>query len=250
MEETNKQQTVINEEDLLEFKVGPLRFCAPVFQVEAIISPPKIIHVPLSENVVAGCFDHQGRTATVLSMHNKFGLPFNLKENESHIILATVDNELKGFWVDQAIDIIQLVAYESKADYAANERKAYANFLTSDEKIILQTSFPRLHKGDSSDLNWIAGPGANNEKTIDEDDATDISSNDFSNKNETSDNVSAQEAASIQQSEAMDAGSDTYKSDNNLEVRTSNPVSVESTTTDSVGKDSNVDNTKTKDFSS
>ncbi|MCK4706404.1 MAG: chemotaxis protein CheW, partial [Gammaproteobacteria bacterium] len=141
MEKINQQQTVMNDEDHLEFKVGPLRFCAPVLDVVAIISPPKIINVPLSENVVAGCFDYQGKTATVQSMHNKFGLPLSLNENKTHIILANVDDDLKGFWVDQAIDIVPLGTFESYDDFYPSEGKAYSNFLTREDEIILQTSF-------------------------------------------------------------------------------------------------------------
>ena len=163
----------MNDEIHLEFKVGPLHFCASVLEVEAIISPPRMIHVPLSEHVVVGCFDHQGRTVTVLSMHNKFGLPFTLKEKETHIILATVDKELKGFWVDQAIDIIQLNTFDNHEEYYTNKRKAYSNFLTRGEEIILQTSFQRLHRCDSSNLSWLASADGNKSISVVKDEDTD-----------------------------------------------------------------------------
>ena len=44
VEKNNKQQTVVNDDVHLEFKVGQLRFCASVLEVEAIVSPPKMNH--------------------------------------------------------------------------------------------------------------------------------------------------------------------------------------------------------------
>ncbi|MDH5612682.1 MAG: chemotaxis protein CheW, partial [Gammaproteobacteria bacterium] len=146
----NITQQVQNDEIQLEFKVGPLRFCVPAFEVEAIITPPKMVHVPIGTDVVASCFNHQGRTVTVISLHNKFDLPFTLNENKTHIILAMVDDDLKGFWVDQAIDIMPLSTFETNVDYFPKKDKAYSNFLLRDKDIILQTSFERLHKCEGS----------------------------------------------------------------------------------------------------
>jgi len=173
VEKKNQQQALSNDGVHLEFEVGQLRFCVSVLEVEAIVSPPKMIHVPLSGNVVVGCFDRNGRTVTVLSMHNKFGLPFTLQEKESHIILATVDDELKGFWVDQAIDIVDLNGFESSAGFDFNERRAYSNFLTRDEKIILQTSFQRLYECDSSDLSWMVSSDESKATSIDTEEEVD-----------------------------------------------------------------------------
>ncbi|MDH5613293.1 MAG: LysM peptidoglycan-binding domain-containing protein, partial [Gammaproteobacteria bacterium] len=106
-------------------------------------------------DVVASCFNHQGRTVTVISLHNKFDLPFTLNENKTHIILAMVDDDLKGFWVDQAIDIMPLSTFETNVDYFPKKDKAYSNFLLRDKDIILQTSFERLHKCEGSNLNWV-----------------------------------------------------------------------------------------------
>ena len=159
------------DEIQLEFKVGPLRFCAPAFEVEAIMSPPKMVHVPLGSDVVASCFNHQGRTVTVISLHNKFGLPFTLNENKTHIILATVGDDLKGFWVDQAIDIAPLSDFQRNDDYYLKVDKAYSNFLLRGDDIILQTSFDRLDKCDRSNLNWIVALATNKAEITTEDTA-------------------------------------------------------------------------------
>lgn len=168
----SKKQKVSDDEALLEFKVGPFRFCAPALDVEGIISPPEMIQVPYSTDIVAGCFVHQKRTVTVLSMHNKFGLPFTRKEKQTHIILATVDNGLKGFWVDQAIDVVQLSKLDRITNYYLHERKAYSNFLTRDEDILLQTSFQRLYKCARSHLYWTACLEAGKTVAVSEEDIT------------------------------------------------------------------------------
>ena len=244
VEKTNKQQMRMNDEVHLEFKVGPLRFCASVLEVEAIISPPKMIHVPLSEHVVAGCFNHQGRTATVLSMHNKFGLPFTLKEKETHIILTTVDKELKGFWVDQAIDIIQLNAFKNNADYHSNERKAYSNFLTRNEEIILQTSFQRLHRCASSNLNWLAGTDGSKSVSVVEDVETDLVDVQPLLEHETSEkNTTLETGGSIQASEVISVDNNVIKArragnshNSHRKTSTNRPILFDNTTTNSVYK--------------
>ena len=163
-----------NNKTQLEFKIGPLLFCAPALEVVAIISPPKIIQIPLSSNVIAGCFNYQGETATILSLHNKFGLPFTLEKKMSHIILANVHGELNGFWVDIALDVSSADNFQSIADYAPNEKKAYANFMTRGDEIFLQTSFQRLHDCDRSDLNWLTRFTRTESDLTCEDNETDI----------------------------------------------------------------------------
>lgn len=171
MAKDSKQQEVLKDEALLEFTVGPFRFCAPALDVEAIISPPDMIQVPLSTDIVAGCFVHQNRTVTVLSMHNKFGLPFTRNENETHIILATVDNGLKGFWVDQAIEVMQLNSLNNITDYYLHEDKAYSSFLARDEDILLKTSFQRLYRCARSRLYWTACLETSKTVAVSEDDS-------------------------------------------------------------------------------
>ncbi|MBE9515732.1 MAG: chemotaxis protein CheW [Proteobacteria bacterium] len=200
MPKDSKQQDTSTDEALLEFKVGPFRFCASALEVEAIISPPEMIQVPLSTNIVAGCFVHQKRTVTVLSMHNKLGLPFTQNENETHIILATVDSGLKGFWVDQAMDVTQLDSFESIADYYPHERKAYASFLTREDDILLQTSFQRLYNCARSRLYWSACLEANKTAVAVEDNVATLATieaigkaGEDTNKHTDSANVSSQQ---------------------------------------------------------
>lgn len=154
MVEHNKLQES-EHEIYLEFKVGPLHFCAPVTEVEIIISPPKMSVVPISAGAMVSCFNHRGRTATVIDLHSKFGLPFKCDKNRTHIILATVQNELKGFWVDRAIDIAPLSSFEKDNSDSQPLSNAYFDFLLRDQEIILQTSFLQLFKCQGSDLIWV-----------------------------------------------------------------------------------------------
>ena len=174
MEKDNKQAIAISDETHLEFKVGPLHFCASALEVVAIISPPKMVHVPLSTDIIASCFNYHDETVTVLSMYSKFGLPLTRSEDKTHIILARVDGGLKGFWVDQAIDIVPLDSFEACDDYYPCEGKAYSNFLTRDKEIVLQTTFQRLYECNRSNLNWIAGIAASKSDELEDDASTDV----------------------------------------------------------------------------
>lgn len=166
MEKHGKQQSASEDEIYLEFKVGPLHFCASVLDVVAIISPPKMIHVPLSDDIIASCFSYQNETVTVLSMHNKFGLPFTREENRTHIILVYIAEELKGFWIDKAIDIVPLGSFERNDDYCPVEGKAYSNFLTRGDEIVLQTSFQRLYECERSNMIWLANETIDDEEDV------------------------------------------------------------------------------------
>ncbi|MDH3342166.1 MAG: chemotaxis protein CheW, partial [Gammaproteobacteria bacterium] len=174
---------------LLEFKVGPLFFCVPTLDIEAIISPPEIIHIPLSSNVIAGCFNYKGRTVTVLSMHNKFGLPLNLEKKMTHILLATVGDELRGFWVDTAIGIADKSDFQEVEDYAPQDIKAYSNFLTRDQDIYLQTTFERLYHCAASDLNWLVD--INNDATTETEAEIDEDNNQQANNEISTDKLEA-----------------------------------------------------------
>lgn len=132
-----------------------MHFCAPVTEVEIIISPPKMSVVPINAGAMVSCFNHRGRTATVIDLHSKFGLPFKCDKNRTHIILATVENELKGFWVDRAIDIAPLSSFEKDNSDSRPLSNAYFDFLLRDQEIILQTSFLQLFKCQGADLIWV-----------------------------------------------------------------------------------------------
>ncbi|MDT8451888.1 MAG: chemotaxis protein CheW [Gammaproteobacteria bacterium] len=162
MTEHNKHH-VSKTEVYLEFKVGPLHFCVPVHEVEAIRSPAEMKVMPVSGTVMACSFNHQGRSVTVIDMHSKFGLPFSANKNRTHIILATVENELKGFWVDRAINVMPLSRFEKDNSGARPLSSAFFNFLLRDREIVLQTSFTRLFQCQASDLSWVAGDKAKEE---------------------------------------------------------------------------------------
>lgn len=167
MTEHNKHH-VSKSELYLEFKVGPLHFCVPVHEVEAIRSPAEIKLIPVSETVMACSFNHQGRTVSVIDLHSKFGLPFSVNKNRTHIILATVENKLKGFWVDRAINVVPLSSFEKDKSSTRPLICAFFSFLLRDREVVLQTSFHRLSKCQGSDLSWIAGDKAKEEAQHDE----------------------------------------------------------------------------------
>lgn len=154
MTDHNKHH-VSKTELYLEFKVGLLHFCVPVHEVEAIRSPAEMKVVPVSETVVACSFNHQGRSVTVIDMHSKFGLPFMVNKNRTHIILAKVEDKLKGFWVDRAINVVPLSSFEKDKNSSRPLICAFFSFLLRDRETVLQTSFDRLFKCQGSDLSWV-----------------------------------------------------------------------------------------------
>lgn len=149
-----KKQDVQENIDLLEFKVGPYRFCAPATDVEAIIQPPQLTPVPFSSDIIAGCFLHQDKTATVLCLNTKLGIPVSDDRTESHIILSEVDGGLKGFWADIASDIVELKTLQAISDYYPHDLKAYEGFLVNSSGIMLQTTFERLYRCARSRMYW------------------------------------------------------------------------------------------------
>lgn len=234
MDESNQLKSAENDEVYLEFKVGPLSFCASALDVVAIISPPKMVNVPINLDVMASCFNYHNETVTVLSMHNKFGLPFTREIDRTHIILVRIDNDLKGFWVDQAIDIMPPSVFGTSEDYYPCEGKAYSNFLTRNDEIILETTFKRLYLCDKSSLHWIAEMGSKegdvSDNKDDTENAVDVGGlNKIENTENETGQVEINEAEQIAESVQVEAHQNNHSAENikNTEINKTSNIEIE-----------------------
>jgi chemotaxis signal transduction protein len=114
----------------------------PVHELEAIRSPAEMQVVPVSETVMACSFNNRGRSVTVIDMHSKFGLQFSVNKNRTHIIIATVENELKGFWLDRAINVVPLSSFEKDNSGTRSLSSAFFSFLLHSSGNCAANQFP------------------------------------------------------------------------------------------------------------
>jgi purine-binding chemotaxis protein CheW len=138
---------------LLTFKVGQFRFCVDAVDAEAIIEAPEITTVPMAPKSIAGVFSYRGSVVVVVNLRRKFGLPEPSKKLSGQIILSRIEEELKGFLVDDVLDILENVDLEWQALPLLGTSGISSHTVLKDDAIFLHTDFIRLFTvSESEDL--------------------------------------------------------------------------------------------------
>ena len=109
---------------LLTFRVGQYRFCVDAVEAAAIVQVPEIRSVPLTPRSIAGLFPYRDRVVVVVNLHRKLGLQ-DLAKLSGQIILVSIDGELKGFWVDEVLEILKITTLNGRS-CPNSERTGYA----------------------------------------------------------------------------------------------------------------------------
>ena len=153
---------------LLTFQVGQFRFCVDAVEAEAIIESPEINTIPMAPKSIAGVFSYRGSVAVVINLRRKFGLPDPSKKLSGQIILTRIDEELKGFLVDEVLDILENVDLKWQALPQLGTSTISSHTVIKDNGIFFHTDFPTLFAApDSEDLGSFllaaAGDGQNHE---------------------------------------------------------------------------------------
>jgi chemotaxis signal transduction protein len=153
---------------LLIFQVGQFRFCVDAVEAEAIIESPEISSVPMAPKSIAGVFSYRGSVAVVVNLRRKFGLPDPSKKLSGQIILTRIDEELKGFLVDEVLDILKNVDLKWQTLPQLGTSAISSHTVIKDNGIFFHTDFPTLFAApDSGDLGAFllaaTGDGQNHE---------------------------------------------------------------------------------------
>ena len=137
-----------SNENLVIFKVGPVPCCVDSQHVLAVIEPPThITAIPGSNAFRPGLFSYQKRAVAVYDVRTKFSLS---TEQRGKIMLAEINRQLFGFWVDQ----IQQIALTSQGRMqilpAECPKELFESLFILNDQLIFKTSFEALSKAQVS----------------------------------------------------------------------------------------------------
>jgi len=91
-------------------------FGIPVLQVQDVLGPQRIAHVPLAPAEVLGSLNLRGRIVTAVDVRTRMGLPPLDDKNEGMSVVVEHDNELYSLVVDKVGEVMSL----PQADYERN----------------------------------------------------------------------------------------------------------------------------------
>jgi purine-binding chemotaxis protein CheW len=91
-------------------------FGIPVLQVQDVLGPQRIAHVPLAPSEVLGSLNLRGRIVTAVDVRTRMGLPSIDDKGQSMSVVVEHDDELYSLVVDKVGEVMSLPA----ADFERN----------------------------------------------------------------------------------------------------------------------------------
>lgn len=110
MEETVTQEK-IDAEDILQlvcFKLAEEEYAVDITRVQEVIRVQKITPVPQMPDFVLGVVNIRGSVVPVFDLRKKFKLAMKPFDNQTKILVITIDNILISFIVDEILDNIKI----------------------------------------------------------------------------------------------------------------------------------------------
>ncbi|CAB1062217.1 Uncharacterized protein with LysM domain, COG1652 [Olavius sp. associated proteobacterium Delta 1] len=173
---------------MLTFRVGPYRFCVNAVEAEAIIEMPRIKSVPGAPRSVAGVFSHRKKITVVVSLRRKFGLQDPDPQISGQLIVALINGEPKGFWVDEVLDLHQNSDLQWQKLPTLSKNTIVDHIVLIDDVIFLHTAFEKLfYTKDTRQLYSILSVAAGNHLVTTESKSDHLSED--HQKSESSDSV-------------------------------------------------------------
>ncbi len=128
----------------LTFKVGPYKFAVAAVDVVAIIQVPVFRPFASTQNGIAGVFVHRDQTATIISLHQKLGLPMPADKQAGQLILSHIGSGLTAFWVDEVLDMTTTEGVTPFKLSTEASITAFHRCFIKDDAIFYETDFERL----------------------------------------------------------------------------------------------------------
>lgn len=93
---------------LIKFMVADLTFGIEITQIHQILKPQQIFKVPNTAPFIEGLLNLRGRVLTVFNLRKRFGLPEKENDDNTKIIIVTLNDYLLGFIVDSVTEIVRI----------------------------------------------------------------------------------------------------------------------------------------------
>lgn len=93
---------------LIKFMVADLTFGIEITQIHQILKPQQIYKVPNAAPYIEGLLNLRGRVLTVFNLRKRFSLPDKENDDNTKIIIVTMNEFLLGFIVDSVTEIVRI----------------------------------------------------------------------------------------------------------------------------------------------
>ncbi len=99
--------------EFLVFRMGAEHFGVSLSKIRQIIVPPPLTLVPRAPRSVLGVCSVRGVLVTVFDVRDKLGVGAAAEEErKSRVLLAEIDSEVVGVWVDEVQHVIRVTQNE------------------------------------------------------------------------------------------------------------------------------------------
>jgi purine-binding chemotaxis protein CheW len=105
------EQSHANGEHLLQvvsFRVGNEEFGLDILRVQEIIRVQDLTRVPNSPDFVDGVINLRGKVIPVIALRKRFGLPDQVHDQQTRIVVLEVQNMVLGFIVDSVSEVLRI----------------------------------------------------------------------------------------------------------------------------------------------
>lgn len=132
---------------VLNFRVGPYRLCTAADDVLAIVETPAVHNLPplLTPASIVGVCLYRDRMVKVVSLRRKFGLAEFSAQNDGLIILAKIDGELTGFWVDAVSEPIPASRLQYVTLASARDLLKFDTFAVDGKEMYIHATLGTLY---------------------------------------------------------------------------------------------------------
>jgi purine-binding chemotaxis protein CheW len=101
------QDRVIEEEQLVAFKLGQEEFAIKITDVQEINRMTDITHMPNAPVYIDGLVNLRGNIIPALNLRRRFGLKEKLRDDITRIIIVDIDNRKTGIVVDAVSEVLR-----------------------------------------------------------------------------------------------------------------------------------------------
>ena len=141
---TNSIPSLEDNDALLTYRVGPVFCCGPTLPIMTITPPPELTHPPGSSIAEPGIFKHGKYIVSATDLRYRFGVKQENWRQPGQIIIAQHDDQTRGYFVDEILDVIRFPESGWGNVPALLPRGIFSRTLLINKKIFLYADFSKL----------------------------------------------------------------------------------------------------------
>jgi purine-binding chemotaxis protein CheW len=141
--------------DFVTMTIRDQLFGIPVLQVQDVLGPQHINHVPLAPTEVAGSLNLRGRIVTAIDVRTRLGLPPRSKEDAGMSVVVEHGSNLYSLIIDAVGEVLSLPAsaFESNPSTLDDDwRDVTDGVYQLEDKLMIKLNIDRLLNFDSAQI--------------------------------------------------------------------------------------------------